>query len=292
MLTPSWESSGGALAALLNSIDSTELVMADLYTITLAGGAVLRYTSNDVPLTVNGNTFQLGPILKRGPISLSLGISVDTLSMQLSADESVQVSGVPMITFLTAGGFSNARLMLERLFANAAGMPVGTLISFTGRVASITGGRHEKTIEVKSDTELLDVMIPRDVYQPGCKNTLFDPRCGLNRATYAASTAASSVSNALRTSFGCTLTGAIGRFDLGVAACTSGANVGVTRTIKAYTVGGQLVVSQRWPFAVAAGDAFTVYPGCDKTQATCTSKFGNVVNFRGEPYIPAPETIT
>jgi len=45
------------------------------------------------------------------------------------------------------------------------------------------------------------------------------------------------------------------------------------------------------PFAPAAGDVFTAYPGCDKTQATCASpKFSNLVNFEGFPYVPAPET--
>lgn len=291
MLTPSWESSPGALAALLNSIGATQLVMADLYTITLAGGQVLRYTSNDVALTVAGNVFQVGPVLTRGRISLSLGINVDTLDVRVSADPSVQINGVPMMQFLAARGLDNARLMLERLFADAAGTPTGTLVSFTGRVASINGGRHEKTIEVKSDTELLNVMIPRDVYQPGCKNTLFDDRCGLSRAAYTVSGSASGASNAARTSFACTLTGSAGYFDLGVVSFTAGANAGISRTVRSYA-GGQLMVSQPWPLPVAAGDAFTVYPGCDKLKNTCSSKYGNLGRFRGEPYIPAPETVT
>jgi hypothetical protein len=37
------------------------------------------------------------------------------------------------------------------------------------------------------------------------------------------------------------------------------------------------------------GDTFTAYPGCDKTQNTCTSKFNNLVNFGGFPYVPVPE---
>jgi hypothetical protein len=35
-----------------------------------------------------------------------------------------------------------------------------------------------------------------------------------------------------------------------------------------------------------------VYPGCDKQQATCRGKFANLARFRGQPYVPAPETIT
>ena len=35
-----------------------------------------------------------------------------------------------------------------------------------------------------------------------------------------------------------------------------------------------------------AGDAFTVYPGCDKTRNTCLNKFNNLLRFRGFPYTP------
>ena len=38
--------------------------------------------------------------------------------------------------------------------------------------------------------------------------------------------------------------------------------------------------------AVAPGDAVTLVAGCDKQFATCKSKFDNVVNFRGFPYMP------
>jgi uncharacterized phage protein (TIGR02218 family) len=44
------------------------------------------------------------------------------------------------------------------------------------------------------------------------------------------------------------------------------------------------------PLVPSAGDAFTAYPGCDKTQATCTTKFANLGAFRGFPFIPQPET--
>lgn len=36
----------------------------------------------------------------------------------------------------------------------------------------------------------------------------------------------------------------------------------------------------------SAGDAFTIYPGCDKQQSTCSAKFNNLIHFRGFPYVP------
>ncbi|HWX56665.1 MAG TPA: hypothetical protein VN176_18935 [Verrucomicrobiae bacterium] len=50
---------GNNLATWLQT--ATELRMADLYTITLKSGTVLRYTTWDSSLTVLGNTFLTGP---------------------------------------------------------------------------------------------------------------------------------------------------------------------------------------------------------------------------------------
>ena len=84
---------------------------------------------------------------------------------------------------------------------------------------------------------------------------------------------------------------ASGYFDLGVVKFTTGLNAGVARTLRKYTP-GQFTTIAPWPFAVAAGDAFTVYPGCDKTTSTCNAKFSNGSKFRGHPYVPSPETVT
>ena len=69
--------------------------------------------------------------------------------------------------------------------------------------------------------------------------------------------------------------------------CTSG----ISRTVKSYA-GGQFVFILPLPYDPTVGDTFSVYPGCDKTQAVCQSKFNNVARFRGFPFIPVPETTT
>jgi len=40
------------------------------------------------------------------------------------------------------------------------------------------------------------------------------------------------------------------------------------------------------PPGLAVGNAITLYSGCDRTLATCHSKFGNSENFGGFPLIP------
>ena len=129
-----------------------------------------------------------------------------------------------------------------------------------------------------------------DVYQPGCGNTLFDGSCGLLKASYQVANAATTTTDAARTTFTTTLAQAADYWALGWAVGTSGANTGVGRTIKAYS-GGVVTTIQPWPTAVAVADAFVFYPGCDKRMATCSGKFGNLVRFRGQPFVPAPETV-
>jgi uncharacterized phage protein (TIGR02218 family) len=48
------------------------------------------------------------------------------------------------------------------------------------------------------------------------------------------------------------------------------------------------------PLALVAGDAVTMYPGCDRSLDTCTAKFANAVNFGGFPWTPSksPHKVT
>lgn len=291
MRTALWETSAGALAALLNA--RGPLNKADLYTLTLAGGTVYRWSGSDVALSGGGHTWTLGPGLKRSRVRFTVGVEVDTLTLTINDNVGTTINGQALIPFIRAGGLMGARLQLDRAFwgPEDAG-PVGALLWFIGRIAEIPRlDRYEAQLSIRSDLELLDVMIPRDVYQPGCLNTLYDSACGINRAALTVGSTASSGTDATRTVFGHSLAQAAGYFDLGVVTFTSGANANISRTVKRH-VSGQITVLSPFPFAVDAGDAFAIYPGCDKTQATCTNKFLNVVHFRGMPYIPVPETVT
>lgn len=286
-----WETSAGALAALLNS--RAPLNKADLYTLTLQGGTVLRWSGADMVISGNSQTWVLGPGIQRSRVRFTVGLSVDSLDVTLTDILGTTINGTPLLPFIAAGGLNNARLQLDRCFWGVNDTaPVGALLWFTGRVAEVPSiDRYEARIVVKSDVELLDVMIPRDVYQPGCLNTVYDAPCGLSRASFTVTGAASSASTADRTTFNHGLAQAAGYFDLGVVRMTSGLNNGISRTVKKHT-SGTLAVMPPWPFAVANGDSFSIYPGCDKQQATCSSKFSNLARFRGQPYIPAPETVT
>lgn len=289
--TPTWEQSPGALAALLNSREPLE-GKEDAFTITLPNGTTLRWSGSAVPLQIGAEYFALGPIIRRTRVRFSVGISTDKLTLTLhdTPANPITVLGVPLVAFARARGFDNAVLTLQRAFwGRGDAGPVGAIHWFTGLVDGCEGDGHEFRLTVSSFTKFLEVPVPGDVYQSGCLNDLFTPKCGLNRAAYAVSSAATGATNSYRNTFAVSLPQAAGWFDLGGITFTSGLNAGISRTVKAYAA-NTVAVLQPWPYPVAPGDAFTIYPGCDKTSTTCTTKFNNRLSFRGHERIPTPET--
>lgn len=292
MRTPYWESSAGALAALLHS--GAPLTKCDLYQITLASGQVLRWTSSEGALFVAGHLWSLGPGIERSQCKWVVGVEVDSLALTLSTDAArpVAIGGTPLLAYICNGGFHGAQLELIRAFWGVGDVaPVGALLWFKGRVSEVPElDRSSAQLTVKSELERLDVAIPRQVYQAQCQATVYDTECGLSRGPLTVAGAATGASTLGRTQFPSNLVQATGHFDLGTLTWTSGANAGVARTVKRQQ-GGTVTLLSTLPAAVVAGDSFTVVPGCDGLQATCSGKFGNLARFKGQPYIPKPETV-
>lgn len=83
-----------------------------------------------------------------------------------------------------------------------------------------------------------------------------------------------------------------GWFAGGVLAWETGANAGRSCEVRAWVQAtGRLTLFLPQPFAIEPGDKFRLYPGCDKRLSTCTSRFANVLNFRGEPYLPGQDAM-
>lgn len=270
--------------------NATEIRMADLYTITLTAGTVLRYTTWDTTLTVLGNTFLTGPpSFQRSAIEEKLGMDVSIIELTIQAGATDLVNGVPILQAIGLGLFDGAAFRIDRLFMDSASNQIGTVIRFAGFIGPVDElSRNYAKITVNAGTELLQTQLPLVILQPGCTNTLFDARCGLIKASFAEANTVqggSTVNKLISLSAkGDTY------YDNGQIVFTSGANAGLVKAVKAYF--GQLFTfNSPLPFVPNAGDAFTAYPGCDKTQATCaSSKFNNLANFEGFPYVPAPET--
>jgi len=278
-----------ALITFLNNLraqnDATALV-ADCYTFTLRTELVLTYTNADVPITLNGYVYAANSILVDGlKFKCEVGLNVDQQQITLSARSTDTLGGIPFLQAIRNGVFDGAEVQRERAFLTSwTGAPVGGVILFKGRVGTVDHvGRTTAQITVNSDLVLLDLDMPRNLYSPTCQHVLFDSGCGLVKNAFGASGAVGAGSAASVINWSSSSAG----YTQGTITFTSGANTGVTATIKEATTSA-LTLAYALPTSPATGDAFTAYQGCDHTQATCTTKFNNVANFRGFPFIPPP----
>jgi hypothetical protein len=83
-----------------------------------------------------------------------------------------------------------------------------------------------------------------------------------------------------------------GWFAGGVLTWETGPNAGRSIEVKAWTQAtGAIELFLPMGYAIEAGDLFRIHPGCDKRLDTCVERFANVLNFRGEPYLPGADSL-
>jgi uncharacterized phage protein (TIGR02218 family) len=247
-------------------------IFADLYTFELRNGVTLRYTSGDRDITHDGELFRSGgeisgyALVTGGRMRCVKGLEVDTTEISIAPGVNDTVNGIPMLKAIRQGQFDRAHVLKERAFfalmASYGDTSPGTLIIFSGEIADATPSRTEAKLTVKSDVYLLNVSMPRKVYQASCPHTLGDDGCGVDRSLYAVTSTTLTGSTAV--SIVCGLAQASGHFDLGTVTFNSGANAGLSRSIKAYEP-GSVTLTAPFPNVPEVGDAFTALPGCGKT---------------------------
>lgn len=81
-----------------------------------------------------------------------------------------------------------------------------------------------------------------------------------------------------------------GFFTYGIVKWLTGANAGYSMEVKGNSP-GVVELTMLMPFPIQVGDTYQISEGCDGLFGTCKSRFNNVVNFQGEPYIPGPDLI-
>lgn len=81
-------------------------------------------------------------------------------------------------------------------------------------------------------------------------------------------------------------------FNYGKLTWTTGnnASVGHVSVVKDYAdADRRFTLYENCPFDIADGDLFTIETGCDKLRNTCRDKFSNILNHRGDPFMPSSD---
>lgn len=257
-------SANPALISLLNS--SQQFIFCDLYEITLANSTKLRYSTLDVDVTYKGNVYLANAvILDRGRTRAVIGVEVDTLEVEVNPHPSDYINGISFVSAAASGSLDGASILLSRAFFDENLALVDGFVVFAGAIADIEVRRSKVAMQCKSNLELLNISLPKNVYQSGCQNTLYDENCTLSRAAWAT---AATVNNATRVTINATIAKPAKWFDQGYIQFTSGTLNGIKRTVKSWD-GATLTLLNGLPSIPAFGDTFNAYAGCDKKLRTC-----------------------
>ncbi len=313
------KSIGGAGAALINS---GQFYSADLYTITSNIGPVVRLTTADFDAFDNsGNLYSCGSIGSGNPkIDLKQSKVQGRWTRGLDSDQWLValiptttdpftgamtypdvIGGTPWLAGCRAGLFDGAQVVVRRAiwaappsvpYTQASRTCVDSIIVFSGLIGQVDCSQTVTFFTINDYKYLLNINMPRNVFQSSCRNMLGDARCTVNLSSYAKTASAVSGSSAALIKASPAAPGGSGTFALGMMTATSGQNEGFARVIAAWTSGTPQTFQPQYPFPfpVATGDGFTFTPGCDKSMgATGCAGFSNIAHSRGEPRIPAPE---
>lgn len=278
-------------AELLTLLETGHFAMADMYQFTLVNALVLRYTSFDYDITLDGNDYSSsGLLIKRSNLSWKNDLSVDSLNMEIYPQASGLVSGMPFLTAVRLGLFDGASVQLKRAFfsipVSFPPVPAGSILMFLGRVGDIELARDKADFLINSHLELLNALCPRELYEANCSNELYGTIC---RATPITANGTVAVVNAVN-SINTDLNDQYEIYTGGIIEWTSGANDGLKGTIS-YSKDSLMKFVIPFPSTIQVGDTFEATAGCIKTRAMCEFIFGNIANFKGFPFIPLAESV-
>ena len=259
--------------------------IAACWTITREDGTVFRFTDHDCDLTVGGYNFMAAASAMSTTIELGATLAVDNLDAVTNLSSDSITDGD-----LRAGLFDNAEVdlfLVNYMDGNCGVLYLAKGWSF-GRVEIRD---NACTVELRGLTQHLSQQIG-DIYSKTCRATLGDTECGIALSDVTQTGEVASVTNRQRfvvASPGLVLTdGPIpgGRLTWTDTATDSG-NVELSIEVSDYNkVTRELTLFLPMPYDIGVGDEFSFVVGCDKTAGSCLLLFDNILNFRGEPFIP------
>jgi uncharacterized phage protein (TIGR02218 family) len=126
-------------------------------------------------------------------------------------------------------------------------------------------------------------------YSPSCRADFADSRCKLNLADYRVTGTVTYV-NSRRSFEDSGRSESRNYFNAGLIRFLTGENAGSSREVK-YFSEGLIICELPFAFDVAAGDTYELWRGCDKRLQTCRDRYNNVINFRGEPFVPILDSL-
>ena len=260
--------------------------LATCWRITRRDGVEFFFTDHDRDVVFEGNTYKASSGYSRTAIANDSTFGVDNLEV-----EGVFNSAAIMEEDLRAGLFDGAEVRI--FLVNWADTGQGALRMRRGWFgeAVLTEQGIFRT-ELRGLAQALQQKIG-ELYSPECRADLGDARCGVDLEVWKRDgTVATVTDGTLFTAVIDAPEAVDGWFAGGVLTWVTGANAGRSIEVKSWTeVTGTIELFLPAGYAIQTGDTFRIHPGCDKRLETCITRFDNILNFRGEPYVPGADAL-
>ena len=244
-------------------------------------GVAIALTAHDRDLTVDGVVHRAAPGMTPSAVVRSEGLDADTMEAK-GALEARAITARD----LADGRWDGARVVVSAVdWSDAAAVPVPLGEGTIGEVEVRDGAF---SAELRGVAARLERPVA-EATSPACRARLGDRRCRVpmaGRRRYARVVATEGARVTLDV-----VEPAAGAWGDGLLRWLGGGNAGLEEAIAASA--GATVTLRRAPaHPVAAGTLVEVVEGCDGRLATCAERFGNVANFRGEPFLPGIDLLT
>ncbi|RLG43942.1 MAG: hypothetical protein DRN81_05585 [Thermoproteota archaeon] len=253
--------------------------------ITLRDGTVLCFTDHDKDLVIDGLTYKATVGFEASAVSTDADLRPDVLDVRaiLLQDDAITEEDI------VAGRYDGA--MIEIFMVDYTNASLGKIWLRRGWIGEITVADDRFVAELRGIIDRLGQSTLGEVYSPTCRAQLGDSRCKINLNDYRVTGTITDVTD--RKTFADVNNNADdGWFNFGKIRFLTGANAGIEREIKRWIQNNHTFeLYLPMPYTVEVGDEYEAFPGCDKSFSTCKNKFNNVVNFRGEPYVPGRDKI-
>ncbi len=269
--------------------DVTRLVMC--WRIVRRDGVVLGFTAHDSDILLGAQRYRSAPSLLPSAMVRSSGTSVDSIDVR-GALSHAAINEADLL----AGRFDLAQLfifLIDWQFPEAGSIDLGS-----GRFGSVSSDGVAFRVEVRGLTDALNRPIV-EMTSAECRADLADKRCRVALRRFTRLSAISSMqSDQLFEADG--LSSQPDAYAYGRLRWISGANSNTDSEVRTTTIISQasfdvarLQITLRDDplHAVAADDRFEISFGCDKRYGTCLGRFGNQLNFRGEPFVPGVDAL-
>jgi uncharacterized phage protein (TIGR02218 family) len=245
-------------------------------------GVAIGFTSHDRHLAIGGLVYRAAPGMLPSAIELSDGLEAETLNIA-GALSSAAITEAD----LADGRWDGAAI---RLFIADWEDPQAETVHLTrGTLGEIGISGAGFQTEVRGPAALLERPVVEQT-SPECRAALGDRRCRVDLAERTRFVRVAAVVG-VETLDMDEVEPAANCYAYGRLRWIGGANSGLDLPILS-SAGSRVVLRDPPARAVAAGDLVELVQGCDKRFTTCTGRFGNGANFRGEPHLPGMDLLT